>query len=41
MTIMMLGGFGMRATGLVPDWFVRFSRLGWELPLTLTEISLL
>lgn len=39
MAIMMGGGFGFRAAGLIPDWFVAFFYTGLGLALTLAGVA--
>ncbi len=41
MAVMMSGGFGMRALGLVPDWFVAFFYTGLGTALALAGVGLL
>ena len=41
MAIMMGGGFGFRAAGLIPDWFVAFFYTGLGLALTLAGVGFL
>ncbi|MBQ3386002.1 MAG: hypothetical protein IJG53_01630 [Eggerthellaceae bacterium] len=39
MAIMMAGGFGLRAAGLIPDWFVAFFYVGLGFALTLAGVG--
>ena len=39
MAIMMAGGFGLRAAGLIPDWFVAFFYTGLGIALALAGIG--